>query len=151
MRYETLFILMLLVAALPSGCNSPDGTSAIAAQRDKAKTETTEALQASADYVNAEKVVFVEKMKKELVAIQKDLNRLSAKIDQSSGAAKADAKIKVKELQEKWAQAKLRLDQAESASASTWNDVKVGFKQSYDDLKDSFDKTRQWLSDKIEA
>jgi hypothetical protein len=52
-------------------------------------------------------------------------------------------------VREKWAQAKKQLDGAETATESNWDDVKNGFKQSYADLKDSFNKTRQWLSDKI--
>jgi hypothetical protein len=46
-------------------------------------------------------------------------------------------------------QAKKQLDLAESATESSWEDVKGSFKKSLDDLKDSIDKTRQWLSDKI--
>ena len=53
-------------------------------------------------------------------------------------------------MRKKWAQAKKQLDRAESATESTWNDVKGGFEKSYGELKDSFEKTRQWLSEKIE-
>jgi len=52
-------------------------------------------------------------------------------------------------VREKWTQTKQQLDRAETATASNWDEVKNGFKQSYADLKNSFEKTRQWLSDKI--
>jgi chromosome segregation ATPase len=140
------------------GCKSTDGNSAVgpkqretaAAQLDKAKTETKEAAQAMQDYTYAQKAEFIDKMKKELVGIQEELDRLSARVDTSIGAEKADAKTKLEAVREKWARAKKQLDQAESATESDWDDVKGGFKKSYGELKDSFEKTRQWLSDKIE-
>jgi hypothetical protein len=101
------------------------------------------------DYAYAEKADFVDKMKKELVSIQEEMDRLGTKVDRASGAAKADAKVKLETVREKWVQAKKQLDRAENTTESGWDDVKNGFKQSYADLKDSFDKTRQWLSDKI--
>jgi hypothetical protein len=88
-------------------------------------------------------------MKKDLVSIQEELDGLGAKVESAGGSAKAEAKVKLAAVREKWAQAKKQVDRAETATASDWDDVKGGFKQSYADLKDSFDKTRQWLSDKI--
>jgi hypothetical protein len=158
MRHTLLVISFLLVAAFAMGCKSTDGKSAAetkhredaAAQLDKAKTETKEAAQAVQDYAYAQKAEFVEKMKKELAEIQEELDRLSTKVERSSGAAKTDAKAKLEEVREKWAQTKKQLDQTESATESTWNDVESTFKKLYGELKDSFEKTRQWLSDKIE-
>jgi len=157
MRDRILTIAVFIAAAVAVGLTSTDGTSAAgpeqgetaAAKLDKAKTETKEAAQGVQDYTYAQKAEFAHKMKEELVRIQKELDRLSAKVDRSSGAAKADAKAKLKVVRKKWAQAKKRLDQAESATESTWDDVKDGFRKSYGELKDSFEKARQWLSDKI--
>jgi chromosome segregation ATPase len=157
MRHTILVISFLLVAACAVGCKSTDGKSAAeakhhedaAAQLDKAKTETKEAAQAVQDYAYAQKAEFVEKMKKELADIQEELDRLSAKVERSNGAAKADAEAKLEVVREKWAQAKKQLDQTESATESTWNDVESAFKKLYGELKDSFEKTRQWLSDTI--
>jgi hypothetical protein len=153
MRHTMLGITFPLFAGLVGGCTSTDGRneggSAAAAQSDKAKMETKEAAQAMQNYAYAEKAEFVNKMKKELAAIQEELDRLTAKVDRSSGTAKADAKTKLEAVREKWAQAKKQLDQAENATESNWDDVKGGFKKSYGEMKDSFEKTRQWLSDKI--
>ena len=88
-------------------------------------------------------------MRRELVSTQEELDRLSAKVESAGGAVKTDAKAKLETVREKWTQAKKQLDRAETGTASDWEDVKNGFKQSYTDLKDSSDKTRQWLSDKI--
>jgi len=158
MKHTILVITFLLVAGLAVSCASTDGKSAAgprqrenaAAQLDKAKMETKEAAQAMQDYTYAQKAEFVDKMKKELAEIQEELDRLSAKVEKSSGAAKAEAKKQLEAVREKWALAKKQLDQAESATESTWDSVKGGFKKSYGELKDSFEKTRQWLSEKIE-
>ena len=158
MKHMILAITFTLATALAVGSAAaveksaagpkPSGTAA--AQLDQAKTETKEAAQAVQDYTYKQKSEFVTQMKKDLAGIQEELDRLSAKINKSSGAAKAEAKTKLKALRKKWAQAKKQLDRAESATESTWNDVKGGFEKSYGELKDSFEKTRQWLSEKIE-
>jgi exonuclease VII large subunit len=152
-----LVTAFLGAAALAMACTTKDGKSAVppkqersaAAHLEKAKAETKEAAQAVRDYAYAEKAEFVDRMKKELVNIQEELDRLGAKVDRANGAAKADAKVKLERARDKWAQAKKRLDQAETATESSWDDVKNGFGQSYADLKDVFENTRQWLSDKI--
>jgi hypothetical protein len=157
MRDKMLTIAFLIVPALAVGSTSADATSAagpersetVAEKRDRAKAETKEAAHGIQDYAYAQKAEFSHKMKEELAKIQKELDRLSAKVDSSSGAARADAKAKLKVVRKKWAQAKKRLDRAESATESTWDDAKDGFRKSYDELKVSFEKARQWLSDKI--
>jgi hypothetical protein len=155
MRPIILMTAFLSVAA--AGCTARDGKAGstshsgggVAASLDKVKVETKEAAQAMRDYAYAEKAEFVSNMKKELVATQEELSRLGAKVDAASDSAKADARVKLAAVRAKWVQAKAQLDRAESATESTWDDVKLGFKQSYVDLKDSFNTLRQWLSDKI--
>lgn len=158
MRHAILVMTLIILAALAAGCTPKEESSAVgpeqggtaAAQFDKARTETKEAAQAMQDYAYAQKADFVDMMKKELAGIQGELDQLSAKVDSSSTAAKADAKARLDAIREQWVQAKKQLDQAESATEDTWDDVKAGLKRSYGELKDSFDKTRQWLSDKIQ-
>jgi len=137
MRVKMLTMAFLIVA------------ETAAARGDKPKTETKETAQAAQDYAYAQKKEFAHKMREELAKIQKELDRLSAKVDKSSGAAKADAKARLEVVRKQWAEAKKKLDQAESATESTWDDVKHEFGKSYAELKDSFEKARQWLSDKI--
>jgi Skp family chaperone for outer membrane proteins len=157
MRNTIVVTTFLIAAASAVGCTSKDDKSAArpkqqgsaAVRLDKAKAETKEAAQAMRDYAYAEKAEFVDRMKKELVSMQEELDRLGAKADKASDGAKADAKVKLEAAREKWTQAKKQLDRAESATESTWDDVKNGFKRSYADLQDSFTRTRQWLSDKI--
>jgi cell division protein FtsX len=157
MRHTILVTTFFISGVCLVSCTSKDAKSAAApkpqgsaaVQLEKAKAETKEAAQAMRDYAYAEKTEFVDRMGKELVSIQEELDRLGTKVDKANGAAKADAKVKLQAARDKWAQAKKQLDQAETATESSWDDVKAGFKQSYAELQDSFAKTRQWLSDKI--
>ncbi len=157
MRHTILVTTFLTAATLAMGCTSKEVKAAVApkpadpaaAHLDKAKAESKQAAQAMRDYAYAERTEFVDKMKKELVSTQEELDRLSAKVESAGGAVKADAKAKLETVRGKWTQAKKQLDRAETATASDWDDVKSGFKQSYAELKDPSDKTRQWLSDKI--
>ena len=89
-------------------------------------------------------------MTKELADIQTELDRLSAKVEKSTGEAKAEAKLKLEAAREQWAKAKKQLEAAQGATESTWDDVKSGVKKSYGELQDSVAKARQWVSDKIE-
>jgi len=155
MTYPKLAIHCLVAAALTAGCKSPTSQPAVgtqpasAVQLDKAKVATAEAAQAMEDYAFARKAEFVAKMKSELAATQEEIDRLAARIESTSGAAKDDAMAKLVLVTEKWTKTKQQLNQAENATESTWNDVKKGFKESYANVKDSIAATRLWLSEKI--
>jgi DNA-binding protein YbaB len=129
----------LAVGSVPTG-----RTSASVPTRDR--TETTQAVQ---DYAYTQKAALVRNLKKDLAKIQKELDQLSVKVENSSGAVKVDAKAKLKVVRKQWVRAKQRLDQTAGATESTWDEAKDRFRQSYEELKDSLEKTRQWLSDKI--
>jgi len=101
------------------------------------------------DYSYAQKNEFVEKMQGQLTEINKDLDKLSARIEKSSDAAKAEANPKLQAMRDQMAKLTKQLDEAKGATESTWNDAKAGFKKGYDELKDSFQQARQWVSDKI--
>ena len=157
MRRTILIIPFFLALAPSAGCKSTAEKSTAATkqgeiaalQLGKAKAATKEAAQAMEDYAYTRKSEFVATMNNQLVEVQEELDHLTAKVESSGGAAKAEAKAKLEVAREKWAQAKRSLDQAESATESSWNDVKGGFRESYAGLKDSIAMTRQWLSDKI--
>jgi hypothetical protein len=164
MRHTISMAALLLVSSLAVGCWGNDGGGATNEQRkpgsaveqerdaakDKAKQETKQAAQAMLDYAYAQKAEFVAGMKLELAEIQKDLDRLTAEVENSRGEAKAAAKQRLDAVREKWAKTQAQLEAAEAATESNWDDVKRDFKDAYGDMKRDFNETRQWLSDEIE-
>jgi len=146
MNKQTLTITFLSVAAFTVGCNQKETPSQ---QMDKIQTETKQAADDLKDYTFAQKSQFVERMRSEMTALDKDLDKLSAKIEAANDASKAEAKPKLQALREQEAQLKKQLDEAKGANESTWDSVKAGSRKAYDSLKDSFQQARQWVSDKI--
>lgn len=120
-----------------------------AAQLDRAKKETKEAIDASRDYAYAQRTEYAAQIRAELTELNKELDRLSAKADGSSAAAKEEAKAKLQELREKVARLREKLDGVPSATESTWEDMKAGIKKGYDEVKDSFKQAQRWLSEKL--
>ena len=146
MKNKTLFIACLAIAVLAVGCDKQQTTSQ---QIDKVQTETKQAVQDMKDYTFAQKDEFVKVMQAQLDALNKDLDQLSAKIDSSSDAVKAEAKPKLQALRDQVAQLNKQLDDAKNATESTWDSVKGGFQKAYDSTKDGFNQARQWVGDKI--
>ncbi len=158
MKPTQLVLGLFVVAAfaVTVGCQkesevpTPDAASRDASiQRDKMKEETKEAIDATKDYAYAQKADYAAKVRAELAELNKELDQLSAKIEGSSASAKAEAKVKLQEVREKMARLGEKLDGVQSATESTWDEVKSGVKKGYDDVKDSFNQARQWLSEKI--
>ncbi|HLX97001.1 MAG TPA: methyl-accepting chemotaxis protein [Verrucomicrobiae bacterium] len=146
MKNKTLFLTLLSITAFAAGCGKEQTTSQ---QMDKVQTETTQATQDMKDYTFAQKAEFVKTMQGQLDALNKDLDQLSAKIDSSSDAVKAEAKPKLQALRDQVTQLNQQLADAQNATESTWDSVKAGFQKAYEATKDGFQKTRQWMSDKI--
>jgi chromosome segregation ATPase len=146
MKNKTLVITVLSIAAFAVGCEKQQTTSQ---QIETVKTETKQAAQDMKDYTFAQKAEFVKAMQGQLDALNKDLDQLSAKIDSSSDAVKAEAKPKLQALRDQAAQLNKQLDDAKNATESTWDSVKAGFTKAYDATKDGFNQARQWVSDKI--
>ena len=146
MKCNRLVLSFLSSAILVMGCSKEATTSE---QLDKAQAKTTEAAQEIKDYSYAQKSNFVEKMRGQLAALNADLDQLSAKIEKSSDAAKAEAKPKLQALRDQTAQLNKQFDDVKNATESTWDKVKDGFNKAYASSKDGFQQARQWASDKI--
>jgi chromosome segregation ATPase len=143
---KTWLITLLSAAAFAVGCEKEQTTSQ---QIEKVKTETKQAAQDMKDYTFAQKAEFVKAMQAQLTALNEDLDKLSAKIDSSSDAVKAEAKPKLQVLRDQAAKLTQQLVDAQNATESTWDDVKAGSQKAFDSLKDGFNQARQWVSDKI--
>src|ERR1017187_10410619 len=116
MKNITLFLTLLSAAAFAVGCNKQQTTSQ---QIETVKTETKEAAQDMKDYTFAQKDEFVKQMRIQLDKLNQDLDQLSAKIDSSSDAVKAEAKPKLQALRDQTAQLNKQLDEARNATEST--------------------------------
>ena len=146
MKNKTLVITLLSIAAFAVGCKKEQTTTE---QLDQVKVETKQAAQDMKDYTFAQKEEFVKTMQVQLDTLNKDIDQLSAKIDSSSDAVKAEAKPKLQALRDQAAQLNKQLDDAKNATESTWDSVKAGFTKAYEATKDGFNQARQWVSDKI--
>jgi chromosome segregation ATPase len=146
MKSKTLFLTVLSIAVVAVGCNKEQSASQ---QMDKVQTETKQAAVDMKDYTFAQKDEFVKAMQVQLDALNKDLEQLSAKIDSSSDAVKAEAKPKLQALRDQVAQLNKQLDEAKNATESTWDSVKAGCQQGYDATMDGFNQARQWVSDEV--
>ena len=143
---KKLVITFLAAAAFVVGCNKEGATSK---RLDKVQAKTEEAGQDIKDYSYAQKDQFVEKMQGQLADINRDIDQLSAKVEKANDTVKAEAKPKLQALREQTAKLNKQLEEAANATESTWDSVKATSQKAFDSLKDGFQQSRQWLSDKI--
>jgi peptidoglycan hydrolase CwlO-like protein len=146
MKKITLLVSLLSAAAFVVGCDQDKTASQ---QMDQVKTETKQAASDMKDYTFAEKDEFVKYMQGQLATLNADLDTLSAKIDSSSDAIKAEAKPKLQALRDQAAKLNQQLADDSNATASTWDSVKAGTQKAYDAMAAGCDDARQWVSDKI--
>jgi len=146
MKLKSLMMVILSLGGLMVGCHKEPTA---AEQIDKAKSETAAAAEDMKSYSFAQKNEFVTKMQGQLDALNKDLDQLSAKIEGSSDAVKADAKPKLQALRDQTSALTKQLDNVRNATESTWDSVKAASEKAFDSAKDGFQQARQWVSDKI--
>jgi predicted nucleic acid-binding Zn-ribbon protein len=146
MKYQALLLTSLAAITLTVGCDKPKTTTE---EIDRVQEKTTAVAQDMKDYTFAQKAEFVSKMQAQVAALNQELDDLSAKVDKSSDAVKAEAQPKLKALREQTALLNKQLDTAKDATESTWDSFKGGFQTAYEATKSGFQQSRQWLSDKI--
>ena len=146
MKSKILFLTLLSITAAVAGCGKEQTTSQ---QIDKVQTETKQAAEDMKDYTFAQKADFVAAMQGQLATLNQDLDKLSAKVDSSSDAIKAEAKPKLQALRDQAAKLNQQLADAQNATESTWDSVKADSQKAYAALAESFTDARQWVSDKI--
>src|ERR1035437_8363505 len=146
MKNKTLLITFLAAATFAVGCEKEKTTTQ---QLETVKTETKQAASDMKDYTFAQKNEFVKYMQGQLTTLNQELDKLSAKIESSSDAVKADARPKLQALRDQAAKLNLQLADAQNATESTWDSVKAGTKKAYDAVEKGFNDARQWVSYKI--
>ena len=146
MKHQTLLITCLATAAFAVGCTKEKTP---AQQIETIKAETKAAAQDLKDYTYAQKSEFVKTMQNQLTALDQDLDTLSAKIEKSSDAVKAEAKPKLQSLRDQASQLQKQLDNVKDSTESTWDSVKASSQKAWDSLKEGVVSARQWTADKI--
>jgi len=141
-----MMTVILSLVVLAFGCHKEP----TAAERmDNAKTEAATVARDMKDYSFAQKNEFVTKMQGQLDALNKDLEELSAKIERSSDAVKADAKPKLQVLRDQTSGLSKQLEDVRNATESTWDSLKATSEKAFDSVKGGLQQARQWMSDKI--
>lgn len=146
MKNKIFLITVLAAAGFVSGCDREKST---ARQMEKVKAETKQATAEMKDYSYAQKDEFVKTMQSLLSTLDQDLDRLSARIDGSSAAVKAEAGPKLQALRDQSVKLNQQLVDARSATESTWDSAKVASEKAYATLADGGTEVRKWVSDKI--
>jgi chromosome segregation ATPase len=146
MKNNILTVTLLSIVALAAGCNQEKSPSE---QMDKIQAETKATAQDMKDYSYAQKNDFVKTMQAQMTVLNEDLDKLAAKIESSSDTVKAEAKPKLQALRDQVGTLNQQLDKAKNATESTWDSVKDGTKKAYESVKEGFQQSRQWVSDKI--
>jgi len=149
------YVALLSTAVLAAGCDTSEARPsagvlpAAGAERQKASKEAKEAVQATKEYASALRAEFVKDMQKQLAAINRELQQLSAKVESSNNAAKADAKARLQALRDKAARLDGELEKARNADEAAWGRMKASVERSHEDLKESVAQARGWLAEKI--
>ena len=141
-----LLPILFSASVFAVGCNQKKST---AQQLRKVEQSTAQAAQDMKDYAFAQRADFVEMMQGEITALNRDLDQLNAKVENSSDKIKADAQPRLQALREQTAVLNKQLDDAKHANESTWDIVKADFRKTYEASKKDLQQARQWLSDKI--
>jgi hypothetical protein len=128
--------------------NQRDAQVPLAQPREETQSAASQSLK---EYDYARKVELVNKMKRELDDMEKELDRLSERIEHSKAEASTEAKARHDASRQRWAEAKKRLAEVEAATESSWNQVKDGFASAYGAVKESLSATRQWMREKLDS
>lgn len=146
MKHTAILVTLVSATLFGTGCNQDKPASK---QMEAVQSEAKDAAQDMKDYSYAQKAEFVEFMQGRLTALDRDMDKLSVKIESASAAFKAEAKPKLQALREQRTALNTQLAGVKDASESTWSAVKAGTQKAYDSLKDGFQQARQWVSDQV--
>lgn len=146
MKYPTLTALSAAFIVLAPGC---DRQPSVSDRMEQVQVQAKEAGRDIQDFTFAQKAEFTESMRKNLAAMNAELDQIGARIEKSGDAAKAEAQPKLQALREQMKSLDRQLDDARNATESTWDQVKDGTKKAYAEVEAAFNQARQWVSDKI--
>lgn len=92
----------------------------------------------------------MHRIKQDMLELQHKLDELSARVTHANLDARSDARKELEGVRERLTLINQKIDNVDAGTESTWEDIKAGVTQSYRELNESFEKTRHWVSEKIE-
>ena len=107
--------------------------------------ETQEAVTATKDYTIQQKDAFQRKVQTELDEMQVRIKQLRGQVKHASGEARAEIQKAIGELEKKKDLASKKVEAIQSATASSWEQVKSKTEAAMDDLRDSLTRARSYL------
>jgi len=131
-----LFAMFVAVAA---------GASDKPVTGDRVIRETQEAVTATKDYTIHQKDAFQRKVQAELDEMQARITQLRGQVAHASEGARADIQKAIAELEKKKDLAHKKAEDIQSATASSWEQVKSKTSAAMDDLRDSLNRTLSHL------
>lgn len=153
---QAYWILIPLAAGtLAVGCKPADRTGDTSPPENSAITQTDPARETGnmanlPPLTHDQKDIFVSNLELQLSILNRNIDELSAKIENSSSAVQEEGEPRIEELRAQASRLGEKLDTVRGASESTWDSVKTGTGQAYDDLKVALGNTRDWISDQID-
>ena len=112
---------------------------------DKVIRETQEAVIATKDYTIQQKDAFQRKVQTELDEVQVRITQLRGQVKHASAEARSDIQKAIEELEKKKDLASKKVEAIQSATASSWEQVKSKTENAMDDLRDSLARARSYL------
>ena len=109
---------------------------------DRVIREAQEAVTATKDYTIQQKDAFQQKVQMELDEMQARITQLRGQVNHASAEARADIQQAIEELEKKKDQANKKAEAIHSATASSWEQVKLKTAAAMDDLRDSLTRAR---------
>jgi ribosome-interacting GTPase 1 len=107
--------------------------------------ETQEAVTATKDYTIQQKDAFQRKVQTELDEMQVRITQLRGQVKHASAEARADIQKAIEELEKKKDLASKKVEAIQSATASSWEQVKSKTEAAMDDLRDSLVRARSYF------
>ena len=107
--------------------------------------ETQEAVTATKDYTIQQKDAFQRKVQTELDEMKVRIRQLRGQVKHASAEARADLQKAIGELEKKKDLANKKVKAIHSATASSWEQVKLKAEAAMDDLRDSLNRALSYL------
>ena len=111
--------------------------------------DVKESMRPAANYTYEKKDDFVAGAKADLNALDQKIKEFSDKAASADDSVKNAAEAKLQDLQGKRMELDKKLDDAKNATQANWDEMKVGFQASYNNMKASIKQAWQWLANKL--